>query len=264
MSKKYYWLKLKDNFFNQIEIKKLRKIAGGDTYTIIYLKLQLLSLKDEGSIFYEGIEDSIISEIALQIDEEVENVRITFMYLQNHGLIDEVESDEYLLTKMVENIGKESDSAQRVRRYRGNLPKNRTKTLHCNGDVTTSNDTVTKCNTEIEIEKEIDKEIEKDKREKKMKYSESVYLSETEYIKLIDKYETEQRLNKGIEILNNYLMTNGKKYKSHYHVLIGWVYERMVKDGQLKNGNERNIAKNSGNEGQEYSRIYNIKQKNYI
>ena len=31
--KKYYWLKLKEDFFRQKEIKKLRKIAGGDTYT---------------------------------------------------------------------------------------------------------------------------------------------------------------------------------------------------------------------------------------
>ena len=49
-NKKYFWLKLKDNFFNQKEIKKLRRIAGGDTYTIIYLKLQLLSIKKEGVI----------------------------------------------------------------------------------------------------------------------------------------------------------------------------------------------------------------------
>ena len=51
MAKKYFWLKLKDDFFQQRAIKKLRKLAGGDTFTIIYLKLQLLSLKDEGRIY---------------------------------------------------------------------------------------------------------------------------------------------------------------------------------------------------------------------
>ena len=48
MSKKYYWLKLKDNFFNQKEVKKLRKIAGEDTYTIIYLKMQMIRIKKNG------------------------------------------------------------------------------------------------------------------------------------------------------------------------------------------------------------------------
>ena len=47
MAKKYFWLKLKDNFFKQKSIKKLRKMAGGDTFTIIYLKMQLLSLTNE-------------------------------------------------------------------------------------------------------------------------------------------------------------------------------------------------------------------------
>lgn len=44
-NKRYYWLKLMDDFFDSKRIKKLRKMAGGDTYTIIYLKMQLLSLK---------------------------------------------------------------------------------------------------------------------------------------------------------------------------------------------------------------------------
>lgn len=82
MAKKYVWLKLKEDFFQQRTIKKLRKIAGGDTYTIIYLKLQLLSLTDEGKLFYEGIEDTFAEEMALAIDEEVENVKITLMFLE--------------------------------------------------------------------------------------------------------------------------------------------------------------------------------------
>ena len=44
-SKRYYWLKLKEDFFNDVRMKRLRKISGGETYTIIYLKLLLLSLK---------------------------------------------------------------------------------------------------------------------------------------------------------------------------------------------------------------------------
>lgn len=47
MGKRYYWLKLPDDFFRQKPIKKLRRIAGGDTYTIIYLKMLLVSLKNE-------------------------------------------------------------------------------------------------------------------------------------------------------------------------------------------------------------------------
>ena len=48
MAKRYYWLKLKADWFSDKRIKKLRSIAGGDTHTIIYLKMMVLSLKDGG------------------------------------------------------------------------------------------------------------------------------------------------------------------------------------------------------------------------
>ena len=116
--KKYYWLKLKDDFFTQPKIKKLRRIAGGDTYTIIYLKLQLLSLKNEGKLYFDGIEDTFAEEIALTIDEEVDNVNITLQYLKSQGLIEEVTEDEFVMTETERLIGSESESAERVRQYR--------------------------------------------------------------------------------------------------------------------------------------------------
>lgn len=67
MAKRYYWLKLKDDYLDSPKIKKLRKIAGGDTYTIIYLKMQLLSVKNQGVIEYEGIEQTFAEELALKL-----------------------------------------------------------------------------------------------------------------------------------------------------------------------------------------------------
>jgi len=145
--KRYYWLKLKDDFFNQKEIKKLRKIAGGDTYTIIYLKLQLLSLQNEGIIPFEGIEENFIDEMALTLDEDVENVRVTILYLQKVGFLEEINADEFILPKAVESIGSETSVAARVRKYR-----DKQKALP-------SNTQVTKSNTEIDIDIEIEKDI---------------------------------------------------------------------------------------------------------
>ena len=64
MGKRYYWLKLKENFFNQKEIKRLRRLAGGDTFTIIYLKLLLLSLKAEGKIYFDGVGNDFIETLS--------------------------------------------------------------------------------------------------------------------------------------------------------------------------------------------------------
>lgn len=164
MTKKYVWLKLKDDFFQQRVIKKLRKIAGGDTYTIIYLKLQLLSLKDEGKLFYEGVEDDFMEEMALAIDEDVENVKVTIMFLEKNGLLTTTSDDEYTLPQVVDCIGSETASAERKRQQRIRekeklLLEQKTEVIEKKCDnVTTMSQEVTNCHTEKEEEK--DKEID--------------------------------------------------------------------------------------------------------
>ena len=159
MAKQYYWLQLKEDFFRQKEIKLLRKIAGGDTYTIIYLKMMLMSLKDEGKILYEGVGSNLAEEIALEIDEDVENVQITINYLMSKNLL--VTSSEYegFLSDVPNLIGSESDSARRVRKHR-QIKKAEEKKLQCNAETLQRNTEVTNGNTEIEIDIEIEKEID--------------------------------------------------------------------------------------------------------
>lgn len=161
MAKRYYWLKLPEDFFRQKAIKKLRRIAGGDTYTVIYLKMLLLALKQEGKLFFEGVEDDFCDELALDLDEEPDNVKITIQFLIAQGLMQECADNEYILPECTNLTGSEDPSAARVRAYRSR------KALQCNADVTECNVAVTSCNTEKEIEKEIETDTEKSKEKKK-------------------------------------------------------------------------------------------------
>ena len=157
--KRYFWLKLGKDFFNQKEIKLLRKIAGGDTYTIIYLKILLLSLENDGKVYFDGVASSFAEEIALEIDEDTENVGVCMKFLEQKGLLVYESEDEMDLTALPEMIGSESESARRVRKHRQNKLLQE-KTLQCNTKPLQSNKNVT---TEIEIEKEIEIEIELEK-----------------------------------------------------------------------------------------------------
>lgn len=161
-NKKYYWLKLKEDFFRQKEIKKLRKVAGGDTYTVIYLKMLLLAIKNDNKIYFDGVEDDFAEELALELDEETDNVKMTLAFLQNQRLIETINEDEYLLPQCKSMTGVESASAERVRRHRLKQ-KEEQKTLQCNTHVTSSNKNVT---TETELETEIELEIEQQHRER--------------------------------------------------------------------------------------------------
>ena len=147
MAKRYYWLKLPEDFFRQLPIKKLRRIAGGDTYTVIYLKMLLLSLKQDGRIYFEGVEENFSEELALELDEEEENVKVTVRFLLAHGLMKLVDETEYVLTQCSNMVGSESASAERVRRHREN------KALQCNVDVTDVK-RIGNVEKEIEIEKD--------------------------------------------------------------------------------------------------------------
>lgn len=157
--KRYFWLKLGKDFFNQKEIKLLRKIAGGDTYTIIYLKILLLSLRNDGKVYFDGVTSTFAEEIALEIDEDAENVAVCMKFLEQKGLLVYESEDEMNLTAIPEMIGSESESARRVRKHRQNKVLQE-KTLQCNAEPLQSNKNVT---TEKEIEKEIEKELEIEK-----------------------------------------------------------------------------------------------------
>lgn len=154
--KRYYWLKLQDDFFNSKRVKKLRKIAGGDTYTIIYLKMQLLAMKKSGILEYTGLEPTFADELALDLDEEPENVSITVNYLLSCGLLETNDSKEYFVPYAVLNTGSEGASAKRVREHRER------KTLQCNTDVTP-----VKQIGNGEKEKEKESELEKKKELKR-------------------------------------------------------------------------------------------------
>ena len=217
-NRRYYWLKLKDDFFKNKKIKKLRQLAGGDTYTIIYLKLQLLSIKDEGILYFDNVEDTFIEELALEIDESVEDVKVCVMYLIKCGLIEEVSENEMLLIQARDSIGSETRNAESMRKLREKRKQE---------NVTMLQD-VTKSYLEKEIEKEKDIDIPiKDilstqSKQTKHKYGEykNVLLTDKELQSLKSDYDNCDEL---IKYLDEYIEMKGYKAKSHYLCIKKWV-----------------------------------------
>lgn len=152
--KRYYWFKLQEDFFNRKEVKLLRKVAGGDTYTVIYLEMLLKSLKTNGKLYFEGIGDSFIEELALDIDEDIENVQVTVEYLRRKGLLLSSDEYEFELTSIKSLVGSESSGAERKRRQR-----EREKQQLIERDNVTGQSRL----GHVEIEKEKDIELEKEK-----------------------------------------------------------------------------------------------------
>jgi len=182
--KKYYWLKLEENYFDLKVQKALRKLPSGSDMLICYLKMQLKYLNTGGIIEYQGIYENVAQEIALDIDEEEDLVKMTLSVLEKWKVIEPCDSGIYI-AEMQERIGSKTDVALRVARHR-----EKQKMLHCNNDVT-------KCNSikEIEIDKEI--EIEKELDTKKDINSVVEHL-EKNFVRTISPLEYE-KLNTWLE-----------------------------------------------------------------
>lgn len=231
-NKRYYWLKLKEDFFEDKQIKYLRSLPSGDALVISYLKMQLKSLKTEGFIKYDSVLPSNIEELALILDEDVNTIKLMIAALQKVNAIEILDDGSFYMLAMQNLIGSEGQSAERVRAFR---EKNKQKALQCNTDVT-------KCNTEID--KEIDKDIELDidiekeykkekknnktkkEQEKKIHFAEFVSMTNAEYDKLVSTHGKEFT-DQCITILDNYKGSNGKTYKSDYRAILSWVVDKV-------------------------------------
>lgn len=163
MPKRYYWLKLKSDFFSSKRIKKLRNMAGGDTYTIIYLKMQLLAMKTDGVLTWTGLEDNFADELALDIDERSEDVEVTLLYLLKTGLAETQDNKTFFFPYAIENTGSETAGAQRNREYRARQLSQRDAQLSlCDAGVTPW-----RCGRDVEIEKDTEKELEQEQEQER-------------------------------------------------------------------------------------------------
>ena len=168
--------------------------------------MQLLSLQNGGVLIFEGVEETFAEELALELDEDVENVKVTLMFLMKNGLIEETETDHYILPETINCIGSETASTIRSRKSRMLKAEKIQKALQCNTEATN-------CNTEKEIDK--DKELDIDKsKEKKYFENENINSIFNEFIEVRKKLKavnSDRAINTLINKLNKY--SDDVKYK---------------------------------------------------
>ena len=175
-NKKYYWLKLKENFFDTDAMILLENIENGYLYSNILLKLYLRSLKNEGKLEYNEkipYNSQMISKLVRHNVDVVESAITKFIQL---GLIDKLDNGSMYMLDIQNFIGESSTESDRKREYR-----NRIKQEKLNISML-----MDKCpdNRPPEIEKEIekDKEIKKDKKSSSRDEQESKSLQDFEMI----------------------------------------------------------------------------------
>ncbi|MDZ5589891.1 phage replisome organizer N-terminal domain-containing protein [Enterococcus cecorum] len=174
-NKKYYYLKLKENFFDSDEIIILESMEKGYLYSNILLKLYLRSLKNEGKLMFNDripFNTKMLAQVTRHSENEIENALQVFEDLK---LVEILDNGAIFMNDIQNFIGKSSTHAERQKEYRRRIA-NEKRTTNSEKEVIKNNNCVYKAETENEcvtnvkqalnkntpeIEKEL--EIEKEK-----------------------------------------------------------------------------------------------------
>ena len=238
--KKYYWIKLKEDFFEEDVISWIEEQEKGVYYSNFYLKLCLKAMNSEGRLIRKVGEMLIpydVKTLSKITGVDQDTVIVAMELLKRTGLIEILENGEIYLTQLKNMIGSESKWAEKKRLQRAKGQSEDNVPL-------LSGQCPTEKEKEKDKDKDKDKEKEKDKDKKKIKHKYGNYnhvlLTDNEKEKLLNELD-EYKFNLVIEKLDEYIEETGKKYKNHYLTIKRWVIEAVEKD-LVKNISTKSIS----------------------
>ncbi len=121
MAKKYYWMKLREDFFDDDAIEWLEEQPKGKEYALFYLKLCLKSLKTNG-LLIRTVGTILVpydtKKLADITKTDYDTTIVAMELLKNIGLVEILETGEICLPRMEEMIGSETDKAVLMRKLR--------------------------------------------------------------------------------------------------------------------------------------------------
>lgn len=150
MAKKYYWLKLKENFFKRHDIKIIEAMPNGKEYVLFYLKLLVESVSHEGNLRFSDTIPYNEEMLSVITNTNVDVVRSAMKLFYELKLVDVLDDQTIFMQGVEKMVGSETASAERKRRERERktLERDNVALLSQNG------------HTEKEKEKEKEKEQE--------------------------------------------------------------------------------------------------------
>ena len=118
MSKRYYWLKLNENFFEREEIKIIEDMPNGKDYIIFYLKLLLKAIKTEGQLIFREVIPYTPNMLASITGTDIDTVRVATELFLKLGLMEKWDDGTLFMVEVQNMVGSETASRARVARHR--------------------------------------------------------------------------------------------------------------------------------------------------
>lgn len=161
-SKKYYYLKLKESFFDSDEMKVLEAMPDGHKYSNILLKLYLKSLKNEGKLMLNDHIPYNTVMLATITNHSVGDVERALNILESLSLIEVLDNGSIYMLDIQTLIGKSSSEGDRKKAYRMRIEAEKTGTKAL-GQTSGQLSDIRTPELELELEKELEIELEKER-----------------------------------------------------------------------------------------------------
>ena len=227
-NRKYYYLKLKESYFDDDAIVLLESMQDGMLYSNILLKLYLKSLKYGGTLQLDENIPYTAQMIATITRQQVGTVERALQIFMKLGLVEPLDNGALYMSNIELFIGQSSTEGERKRRARMKISEQK----RLSGQVSEAKADI--CPPEIEIKKEIDIEIEKEREletgqapSRSYGRYNNVFLSDTELDEL--KAELPDKWEYYIERLSTHIASKGTKYRSHAATIYKWAQEDEAK-----------------------------------
>ena len=231
-NRKYYYLKLKESYFDDDAIVLLESMQDGMLYSNILLKLYLKSLKYGGTLQLDENIPYTAQMIATITRQQVGTVERALQIFMKLGLVEPLDNGALYMSNIELFIGQSSTEGERKRRARMKISEQK----RLSGQVSETKADI--CPPEIEIKKEIDIELEKEGELKGQALArsygryENVFLTDTELSEL--QAELPEKWAYYIDRLSGYIASTGKKYKNHAATIRRWAADDTAKAAPKK------------------------------
>lgn len=133
-NRKYYYLKLREDFFEREEIVILESIPDGFLYSNILMKLYLRSLKDAGRLMFKGVIPYTPDVLATLTRHSVGIVEKAVEIYKQLGLVEVLDNGAMFMLDVENFVGTSSTEADRVRAYRARIERERQEALAAQAD----------------------------------------------------------------------------------------------------------------------------------
>ena len=251
-NKKYYYIRIKENFYDSDDIKLLQSMDNGYLYSDILMKLYLKSLKNNGRLMFKDHIPYNAKMISTITGHNIAIVEKALMIFQDIGLIEILDNGAIYMLDIQNFIGKSSTDADRKREFRREL-ENEKQALLQGGNLQIiacgQMSDKTPPEIDIEIDIDIDKDIDKkkDNKKRKHKYGEykHVLLTDEDYTKLINELG-DGMARECIKYLDEYIEMKGYKAQNHYLCIKKWVIKAVNEKYQKQNNQQQPYGNNKG------------------